>query len=195
MFDGVIPFTRTRFRMRSDDPSFHVAWRGGGRFLFSGEVEEDPTTELEVETPSGDLEVPLAVHSTPADAVQRLERVLPRDVVLTSKQQLDGVEVQLTEAVIPAAKLPRVRVFSTDLVQRIAQLDENKVELRGAVGADCHVTMLVDSKRITLAVPGGCSAATTATRLGASMPKGYRALVDGSTVTVWKDADFYEMVA
>ncbi len=195
MFDDVIHLPRARFRMRIEDPSFHVAWRGGGRFLFSGEVEADPTNELEVETPSGDIEVPLAVRSKPEHAVQLLERSLPRDVTMTSQQKLDGVEVQLTEAVLPAAQLPRVRVFSTDLVQRIAQLDENKFELRGAVGADCSVTMLVDSKRVTLAVPGGCSAATTATRLGASMPKGYRALVDGATVTVWKDADFYEMVA
>lgn len=195
MFDDVIQLPRARFRMRSEDPSFQVLSRGVGRFLLSGEVSQDPTTDLEVDTPSGDFEVPLAFHSRPMHAVMQLERSLPRDVVLMARENAEGVEVQLTEAVLPAAKLPRLRVLTTDLVQRVRQLDENRIEFQGAVGADCHLTVLCESKRCTIVIPQGCSATTTAARVGASMPHGYRALVDGAIVSVFKDADFFELVA
>lgn len=194
LFDDVIPLRR-RFRMHSEDPAFRVTWRGGGRFLLSGEVSSEPTTELDVDTPSASLEVPLAHHSLPEHAVTMLRRSLPRDVRLTQRRELGGVEITLQEVVVPAAKPPRLRVLSTDLVQRVKQLEENRVEFIGGVGADCHLTIMCDTRRITISLHAGTSAATTAVRVGASVPRGYRALVDGPTVAVWKDADFFEQVA
>jgi hypothetical protein len=55
--------------------------------------------------------------------------------------------------------------------------------------------VLCDSRRVTLAIPAGSSAKATAARVGAGVPHGYRALIDGPTVAVWKDADFFEQVA
>jgi hypothetical protein len=184
-----------RFHLASADPAFVVERQGQGRFLLSGEVSDEPTTSLEVETPSDAFELPLATHSHPQHAVAQLRRVLPRDVVMQVQQRLGGLEVSLTEATVPAARPPRLRVFSTDLVQRIAQLDENRIELRGAVGADAHLTILCDSRRVTIAITRGLSAAATAVRIAASVPHGYRALADGAIVSVWKDADFFSMVA
>jgi hypothetical protein len=34
-----------------------------------------------------------------------------------------------------------------------------------------------------------------AARVGANVPHGFRALVDGPVVSVWKDADFFSAVA
>lgn len=196
MFDDVISLPTARFHMHSEDPSFRVTWRGGSRFLLSGEVSSDPTSELDVETPSGSVEVPLATHSRPEHAVTMLRRALPRDVMMVTTPAGWGIEVLLQELVLPAAKPPRLRIFSTDLAQRVKQLDENKVEFLGSVGADGgHLTILCDRTRVTLALPGGHSAATTAARVGSCMPRGYRALIDGATVSVWKDADFFEAVA
>lgn len=195
MFDDVIQLPQPRFRMRSDDPAFQVDWRGGGRFLLTGEVSEDPTTQLHVNHASESVDVTLAKTSRPAHAVRMLKRAMPRDVYVTEKAQDGGLEVTLTEMTLPAAKPPRVRIITTDLVQRVLQLDENKVEFLGNVGADCLITVLCDARRVTIQVPKGCSAQTTAVRVGASVPRGFRALVEGATVAVWKDADFFEAVA
>ena len=195
MFDAPIPLPTSRFRVRSDDPTFQVCWKGGSRFELSGEVSNDPTAELGVDTPSDSIEVSLEQKSTPEHAVALLKRHLPRDVLLTHTRTDDGIEVIFHEALVPAAMPPRLRLFSTDLLQRIRQLDENKVEFLGASGADSHLTILCDRKRVTIVIAGGSSARSTAARVGASMPHGYRALVDGPVVSVWKDADFFSMVA
>jgi hypothetical protein len=195
VFDDVIPLPQARFRMHSEDPTFQVAWRGGGRFALDGQVSEDPTTELGVDTPSGSVEVPLAKNSLPEHAVRMLKRAMPRDVYVSSRPSGTGVEVTLTEAVIPAARPPRLRVLSTDMDQRVKQLEENKVEFVGAAGGACLLTIMCDARRVTIQVPGKTSAATTAIRVAAGIPTGYRALVDGSTVSVWKDAEFFEAVA
>ena len=63
------------------------------------------------------------------------------------------------------------------------------------VGADCLLTILCDSRRATIKVEGGTSAQHTAARVGANVPHGFRALVDGPVVSVWKDADFFSAVA
>lgn len=195
MFDEPIQLPTTRFRVHTDDPTFLVEWRGGTRFFLSGEVSADPSANLDVNTPSNSVEVSLATHSRAEHAVAMLRRSLPRDVAMTSSPQVDGVEIVLQETVVPAARPPRVRIFTTDLVQRVRQLDENKVEFIGASGGDSHLTVLCDSRRATIFVPAGSSAQVTAARVGASVPHGFRALVDGPTVSVWKDADFFSAVA
>lgn len=195
MFDEPIQLPTTRFRVHTDDPTFQVAWRGGTRFHLSGEVSADPSSSLDVDTPSDTFEVSLATHSRAEHAVALLRRSLPRDVAMRVEPKQDGVEIVLQEALVPAARPPRLRIFTTDLVQRVKQLDENKVEFLGASGADCHLTVLCDSRRVTIFVPGGSSAQVTAARVGASVPHGFRALVDGPTVSVWKDADFFSAVA
>ncbi len=194
MFD-VISLNRARFQLRSDDPSLHIERRGRSRFFMSGEVAKDPTGALSVDLPDDSFEVTLAKTSTAAQAAQAIERALPRDVLFTQAFSEAGVEVLLQELVVPAAKAPRLRIFSTDLLQRVKQLAENKVEFVGASGAPSHLTILCESKRVTLAVPAGSSGAVTAARVAANMPHGYRALADGATVSVWKDADFFSMVA
>lgn len=196
MYDQPIPLSRSRFRVHSEDPEFRVQWRGGSRFALSGEVSLDPSAALDVATPSAaEVEVSLARRSTPAHAVAALRRALPRNVLMAWERLPDGVEVVFTEALVPAASPPRFRVFSTDSVQRTRQLDENKIEFVGATGADCQVTVLCDSRRVTLTIPAGTSAQSTAARVGANVPHGFRALVDGPVVSVWKDADFFSMVA
>jgi hypothetical protein len=194
MFDEPIPLRGNRFRVHSDDPDFHVAWRGGSRFEFSGEVSSEPSAGLGVETPANDFQVSLAQHSRPEHAVAQLKRCLPRDVVMRHKTTADGVEVAFTQALLPAASLPRLRIWTSDLTQRVHQLADNQVEFLGAVGADAHLTILCDRARVTIRLPGGSSAHATAARVGASMPHGYRALVDGPLVSVFKDADFFSLV-
>lgn len=186
---------RVRFDLHSDDPGFRIERRGGATFLLTGQVSSDPTGDVNVELPDDSFDVVLAKNSQPQDAVNALERALPRDVLITHRPDGAGVEVLLQELVIPAAKPPRLRIFSTDLLQRVKQLGENKVEFVGTSGAAAHLTILCESKRVTLALPAASSAAVTAARVAASMPHGYRALVSGRTVSVWKDADFFSMVA
>ena len=195
MYNDVIELRATKFHIHSDDPAFSVSRRGASRFLMSGEVSLQPTGQLSVATPSEDLELDLATHSRPTHAVHQLRRSLPRDVLMTTTETNEGLEVMLNQVMVPAAKAPRVRIVSTDLVQRVLQLDENRIEFEGAVGGDALITVLCDSRRVTIQVRTGLTASGTALRIGASMPTGYRALVDGSIVSVWKDADFFEMVA
>lgn len=195
MIESVTQLNARRFHLESSDPSFVIERQGHARFLLSGAVSETPTTALGVETPSSDFDVVLATDSRPQHAIAQLRRDLPRDVVMQVTERLSGVEVALTEALVPAARPPRVRVVSSDLDQRVVQLDENTIEFRGAVGADSHLTILCDNRRSTIALTAGLSASATAVRVAASVPHGYRALADGARVSVWKDADFFSMVA
>ena len=185
----------SRFRVHSEDPSFHVTWRGGSRFEFSGEVSLDPSAELDVSTPNDMVEISLARRSTPEHAVAMLRRALPRSISMRHHEVEDGVEVVFQEALVPAAKTPRFRIFSTDAVLRLKQLDENKIEFQGGVVEDCLITILCDSRRVTLTIAGGTSAQAIAARVGSNVPHGFRALVDGPVVSVWKDADFFSAVA
>jgi hypothetical protein len=141
------------------------------------------------------VEVSLARRSTPEHAVAMLRRALPRSISMQHEAIEDGVEVVFQESLVPAAKTPRFRIFSTDAVLRVQQLDENKIEFLGGVGDDCLLTVLCDSRRVTISLPRGSSALTIAARVAASVPHGFRALVDGPVVSVWKDADFFSAVA
>ncbi len=191
----VTSLNAVRFDLHSNDPSFRIARTGGATFELCGEVSGDPTSDVNVEIPDDAFDLVLAQKSRPEHAVAALERALPRDVMMTHHHTDAGIEVRLQELVIPAAKAPRLRVFSTDLLQRVKQLAENKIELIGASGAAAHLTILCESKRVTIALPAASSAAVSAARIAANMPHGYRALVAGNTVSVWKDADFFSMVA
>ncbi|MBL9039794.1 MAG: hypothetical protein JNG84_14855 [Archangium sp.] len=191
----VIPF-RPGFELHSDDPSFTVERRGVASWTLSGEVSESPTTLLDVHVPGADaFDVPLATRTTPAHAVAALRRALPRHVMLFDAPEGDSIAVRLQETVIPAAKPPRLRIISTSLTQRVRQLEDNRVEFTGSSGAVSSLTILCDGRRVTLTLPANSSGAMTAARVGANMPPGYRALVDGAVVSVWKDADFFSMVA
>jgi hypothetical protein len=187
--------TISRFRVHSEDPSFHVTWRGGSRFALSGEIELDPSAELDVATPDQHVEISLARRSTPEHAVALLRRALPRSISLRQDEKAHGVEIIFTEALVPAAKTPRFRVLSSDAQLRTRQLDENKVEFLGAVQDKCLVTLLCDTRRVTIELRAGMSAQAAAATVGATVPHGYRALVDGPVVSVWKDADFFSAVA
>lgn len=195
MIDSVTQLSVRRFHLESSDPAFVIERQGSSKFLLSGRVSDEPTTELGVETPSSAFDVTLATSSGPEHAVATLKRDLPRDVLMQVMERIGGLELSFSEALVPAAKPPRLRVISTDLVQRISQLDENRVEVRGAIGADALLTILCDSRRVTISVHKGLSATATAIRIAASVPRGYRALADGPIVSVWKDADFFSMVA
>jgi hypothetical protein len=194
MFDP-IQLTHTRFRIHSSDPSLEVVWRGGGRFHVTGEVTGEPWSELDVETPSDAFEVHLECHSTPEHVVAQIKRALPRGIIVTQQETAEGVEFTLDDAVVPAARPPRVRILTSDTHQRIKQLEENKVEFVGNTGHPCHVTVFCDTRRVTLALDAECSAKRTAAYVAANIPHGFRAVVDGPVLSVWKDADFFEMVA
>lgn len=195
MIDSVTQLGVRRFHLESSDPSFVIERQSARRFLLSGRVSAEPTTAVEVETPSSSFDVLLATQSGPQHAVAQLRRDLPRDVTMQVLERIGGLEIALTEALVPAAKPPRLRVFSTDTVQRIAQLDENRIDVRGAVGAAALLTIRCDSRHVTISVHQGLSATATALRIAASVPHGFRALADGTIVSVWKDADFFSMVA
>lgn len=195
VIESVTQLSVKRFNLESHDPAFVVERQGRARFLLTGAVSEAPTTALGVETPSSAFDVQLATHSAPRHAVERLRRALPRDVAMQVIERLQGVELQLIEALVPAAKPPRVHVFSTDLAQRIVQLDENRIELQGSIGAASLLTISCDNRRSTISVEQGLTASATATLLAANVPHGYRGLADGPIVSVWKDADFFSMVA
>jgi hypothetical protein len=195
VIESVTQLSVRRFHLESRDPSFHIERQGARRFLLSGVVSDEPTTAVEVETPSTRFDVPLATSSGPAHAVARLARELPRDVVMQVHERIGGLEVSMTEALVPAARPPRFRVLSTDLVQRLVQLDENRIELQGPIGAPALLSIICDARRVTIEVAPGLSAMATAVRIAASVPHGYRALADGAIVSVWKDADFFSMVA
>ncbi|MFT3709324.1 MAG: hypothetical protein QM817_16920 [Archangium sp.] len=195
MYEEPLFLRVNRFRVHSEDPSFHVQWRGGSRFALSGEVALDPSAELDVATPNESIEISLATHSKPEHAVAMLRRALPRSISMRHEQVQDGVEVVFTEALVPAARTPRFRVFSTDAHLRTKQLDENKIEFLGASGDKCLLTILCDTRRVTIQLDGGDSAQAIAARVGANVPHGFRALVDGPVVSVWKDAEFFSAVA
>lgn len=187
------PLWSTRFRMASDDPAFSVRWRGGNRFLLQGEVEREPQAELELEAPHDAIGIRLARRSTPQHAVAKLRRALPRSLTMKTEVVTDGVELVFQEALVPAARLPRFRVVGSGL--DFQQLDENKLEFLGATTGAGLVTICCDTRRVTIEVPEGCSAQSTATLIGAHVPHGFRALIDGPVVSVWKDADFFSAVA
>jgi hypothetical protein len=195
MFEEPISILANRFRVHSDDPSFHVTWKGGSRFALSGQVSLEPTAELDVESPLASVEVALAHRSTPEHAVAALRRALPRSISMRHENLEDGVEVIFHEVLVPAAKTPRFRIVTSDTQLRVRQLDDNKVEFLSTVGRDCLLTLLCDSRRVIVELAGGTSAQATALRVGHSVPHGYRALVDGPVVSVWKDADFFSAVA
>lgn len=195
MYEEPLFLRSARFRVHSEDPAFHVQWRGGSKFALSGEVSLDPSAELDVATPNETVEISLATHSKPEHAVAALRRALPRSITMRHEEVLDGVEVVFTEALVPAAKTPRFRIICTDANLRTRQLDENKIEFLGGVAEKALITILCDSRRVTIQLNGGESAQAAAARVGANVPHGYRALVDGPVVSVWKDAEFFSAVA
>lgn len=195
MYEQPVPLPISRFRVHSEDPTFQVQWRGGSRFNLSGEISLDPSAELDVDTPNESVEVSLARRSTPEHAVAALRRALPRSITMRHEETVDGVEIVFHEALVPAAKTPRFRVLISDAQLRTRQLDENKIEFLGGVGDKCLATILCDTRRVTIELPGGLSAQTAAATVGANVPHGFRALVDGPVVSVWKDADFFSAVA
>ena len=94
MFDEPIQLSSlSRFRVHSEDPSFNVTWRGGSRFMLTGEVSLDPSAELDVSTPNDMVEISLARRSTPQHAVAMLRRALPRSISMRHQPLEDGVEV------------------------------------------------------------------------------------------------------
>ena len=195
MYEEPLFLRSARFRVHSEDPAFHVQWRGGSKFALSGEVSLDPSAELDVATPNETVEISLATHSKPEHAVAALRRPLPRSIAMRHEAVLDGVEVVFTEALVPAAKTPRFRIICTDANLRTRQLDENKIEFLGGIAEKALITILCDSRRVTIQLNGGESAQAAAARVGANVPHGYRALVDGPVVSVWKDVDFFSAVA
>lgn len=183
------------FRLFSAVPQLQVRPKGLGRFFLSGIVPSFADPALELHSPAGSVDVPLAQHSRAADAVRALTRRLPRGVRAQSRELEQGVELTLQETVVPAAAVPRVTVMSTDTQQRVRVLDDNRFELIGAVGDDCLITLGVERRRATIAVARGTSAADTAALLAARAPHGYVATAEGSIVTVWKDADLSTLAA
>jgi hypothetical protein len=183
------------FRLFSEEPMLSVVPRGFSRFMLTGVVPERRDPGLRLESRRGDASVPLNEHSTPRDAFRALQRNLPRGVHAHASDREDGLEVKLTETIVPAAQLPCVQIFTTDLKQRVRRLDDNRFELLGPTGSDCLITLKVDARRTTLAVCRGTQASPTAELIAARVPAGYRAEVEGAIITIWKDADLRTIAA
>ncbi|MBK7860241.1 MAG: hypothetical protein IPJ65_16825 [Archangiaceae bacterium] len=169
--------------------------RGFSRFVLSGTVPERRDPGLILESRRGDASAPLAEHSTPRDAFRALQRALPRGIHAHAAERDEGLEVKLTETIVPAARVPFAQIFSTDLKQRVRRLDDNRFELLGPTGSDCLITLKVDTRRTLVPVAKGTSAHRTAEIISARMPAGYHADVEGPVVTIWKDADLRTIAA
>ena len=190
----LLPFrpASPRFHLWCEDSSLKIAPQAKNRFLVSGQVEHvfPLGTTLHFQAGAHDeTEVPLALGSRPHDALRALTRALPRGIFVDAHATEAGSELRFTQTVIPAASRPRVQVLTTDLGQRVRMLDVNQVELVGATRSRCFITVLVDSRRTTLTLDEGCSAADTARAIGDRCPFGFRAEVQGSVVTFWKSSD------
>lgn len=183
------------FRLFSEEPMLSVQAKGFSRFILSGSVPEHRDPGLRLECSRGDATAPLAERSTPWDAFRALEKNLPRGVHARATDSADGLDVRLTETIVPAARLPAVQVFSTDLKQRVKRLDDNRFELCGPTGAACLITLKVDARRTIVPVPKGFGAAATASLIAERVPAGYHAEVDGAVLSVWKNADLHTLAA
>lgn len=189
----LLPFRAAtpRFALWCDDASFKIASQPRDRFMLSGKVEHvfPLGTTLHFRAGDEETQVPLALGSKASDALRALTRALPRGIFVDAHASDTGTELKFTETMLPAAARPRVQVLTTDLGQRVRMLDSNQVELVGATRSRCYLTLLVDSRRSTLTVDEGTSAAQTARLLASRCPFGFRAEVDGSIVTFWKTSD------
>jgi hypothetical protein len=186
-----------RFALWCDDASLKIDTQPADRFRLSGKVEHDfPVgTTLHFRSGKEETQVPLALGTRAPDVVRALRRALPRGVFIGGKSAAEATELTFTQTVIPAARLPVVRVLTSDLSQRLRLLDTNQVEVIGATKSRCFVTLLVDSRRTTLTLDEGTSALDTAKALGSRCPFGFRAEVEGSIVTFWKCGDSTEIAA
>ncbi len=195
----ILPFRAPtpRFGLWCDDASLKIDAQPVDRFRLSGQVEHDFPVGTTLHFRAGDeqTEIPLALGSRGSDAARALSRALPRGIFLDRKALEESTEIKLTETVIPAARLPRVRVITTDLGQRVRLLDVNQVELVGATRSRCFLTLLVDSRRTTLTLDEGTPSADSAKALASRCPSGFRAEVDGAVVTFWKSGDLTEIAA
>ena len=183
------------FRLTSEEPALSVRARGFGRFTLTGSVPQFRDPGLRLESRAGDAAVPLAERMSAIDAFRALERRLPRGVHASATESHEGVEVRLNETLIPAARLPLVQIFSTDLKQRVRRLDDNAFELLGPTGSECLFTVKIDAKRTIVAAARGTSAAATAERIADRVPAGYRAEAKGASISFWKDADLRTIAA
>src|SRR5262249_53669156 len=100
------------FRLFSEEPMLSVLSRGRGRFILTGSVPQHRDPGLRLESRKGDATAPLAEHSTPRDAFRALERNLPRGVHAHAEESEVGLEVKLTETIVPAARLPFAQIFT-----------------------------------------------------------------------------------
>jgi hypothetical protein len=195
----ILPFrpVPSRFGLWCDDASLKIDPQATNRFVVSGQVDHvfPLGTTLHFRAGEQETKVPLALGSRASDAVRALSRALPRGIFLDGRAHDDTTELRFTETVIPAARLPRVRVISTDLGQRVRLLDVNQVELVGATQSRCFLTLLVDSRRSIFALDEGMSATDSAEALASHCPAGFRAEVDGAVVTFWKCGDSTELAA
>jgi hypothetical protein len=195
----ILPFRPAvpRFALWCDDASLKIAAQPRDRFVVSGKVEHVYPLGTTLHFRSGEAvtEVPLALGSRAPDALRALTRALPRGIFVDAHTSDVTTEVKFTETVIPAARRPRVQVLTTDLGQRVRMLDSNQVEFVGATRSRCFITVLVDSRRSTLTLDEGTSAADTAQAVASHCPFGFRAEVDGAAVTFWKSSDSTQIAA
>lgn len=195
----ILPFrpAAPRFGLWCDDASLKIEALPRNHFALSGRVEHvfPLGTTLHFRAGEDETEVPLALGSRAPDALRALTRALPRGTFVDARATDHGTELSFTQTVLPAAARPRVQVLTTDLGQRVRLLDVNQVELVGATRSRCFLTLRVDSRRSTLTLDEGTSAADTARAVASRCPFGFRAEVDGAVVTFWKGSDSTEIAA
>jgi hypothetical protein len=107
---------------------------------------------------------------------------------------MDLVEFRNPNApLIPAVKQVNFRIFSS--VTSYAQICPNTVKIVGNSFGSGLVTLVCDSRKASFHMEEHCSAVNVAVQIAAHLPDGFRALVDGTTVCVWSDDDFFAMIA
>lgn len=196
----VIPFRRPGpgVTIWCEDPSLGVERRGPA-YKLSGQVEHEfpdgTTLHLDAEALDVELDVPLALNSRPADAARALERNLPRGLAIDVRRDGEDVLVKVIQTVVPAAKLPTVRVFVSDPSLRVKMIAPNEFELEGTTGFACQLALQIDSFRTTIELGERVSAAAAAEKASSAVPRGYFAKHDGARVAIFKDADLRRQAA
>ncbi|GEM_PF-1746479 len=195
----ILPFPAVgpRFGLWCDDESLKVQPESRDSFTVSGTVEHvfPLGTTLHFRANGEETEVPLALGSRGPEALRALSRALPRGIYVRSESNDDATTLKFAETFAPAARRPRVQVLTTDLGQRIRLLDTNQLEVVGATKSRCFITLLVDTRRSTVALDKATSAAGAARAIARACPFGFRAEVEGAVVTFWKSSDSDQLAA
>jgi tRNA A37 threonylcarbamoyladenosine synthetase subunit TsaC/SUA5/YrdC len=96
------------------------------------------------------------------------------------------------------ASKPLIPAVSFRIISSVvshAQWSPNSIKILARSFASGHITIVCDAKKTHFQMTVGASPEVIAVQIAAHVPDGFRALVDGPLVCVWRNDDFFAMVA